>query len=128
MHEVAPKDREFPDYGKNSFTTSNHEGGARVLIKVGSIDQFENRVSIKVICWNRPSIIGRDLLDELGLQLIQKVPGQHVISIQDDKAEDDDKQEYFRKLFSNLFKQVEKIRNCKVQAKFVANLMPIQKK
>ena len=76
LHEVAPKDGEFPNYGKNLFTTLNHEGGARVLIKVGPIDHFENRLLIKVICWNRPSTIGRDLLDELGLQLIQKVPGQ----------------------------------------------------
>ena len=62
--------------------------------------------SIKLIEGTRPSIKGRDLIAELGLQLVKKAPGFKVLSIQDENAAHDDRlekwQEYFRKLFSNL--------------------------
>ena len=36
---------------------------------------------IKVIGGNRPSIIGRDLMPQLGLQLVQQSPGDQIMSI-----------------------------------------------
>ena len=39
---------------------------------------LKTTVVIKVIGGNRPSIFGRDLMAELGLQLVQKAPGERV--------------------------------------------------
>ena len=44
--------------------------------------------SIKVIGENPPSIIGRDLMAELGPQLTQKAPGEHVMPLQNENAEE----------------------------------------
>ena len=78
---------------------------------------------IKVIGAARPSIIGRDLMPNLGLQLVQRKPGQEVMSIQEIVGDEGESQlekwqDYFSKLFSNLFNGVGKIRNYKVQAEF----------
>ena len=66
----------------------------------------------------RRRLLGSDLMAELGLKLVPKAPGQQVMSVQDENAADDDKleklQEYFSRLFSNLFKRVGKICNCKL--------------
>ena len=43
---------------------------------------------IKVIGGARPSIIGRDLMPHLGLQLVQWKPGQDVLSIQQTVGEE----------------------------------------
>ena len=42
---------------------------------------------IKVIGGARPIIIGRDLMTLLGLQLVQRKPGQEVMAIQDVQLE-----------------------------------------
>ena len=88
---------------------------------------------IKVIGGARPSIIGRDLIRHLGLQIVQRNPGQEVLSIQETAGEEGEGQlekwqDYLSKLFSNLFKRVGKIRNYKVQAEFFNSLIPIQQK
>ena len=43
--------------------------------------------NIKVIGGNRPSIINRDLMADLGLQLVQKAPGELVMEIHGEHAE-----------------------------------------
>ena len=91
---------------------------------------------IKVIGGNRPSIIGRDLMPQLGLQLVQQSPlGDQIMSIDEVDSEPSvpegdlySWQTYFSKQFSNLFNRVGKIRNYKVQAKFLENLIPVQQK
>ena len=42
---------------------------------------------IKVIGDNRPSIIGRDLMPQLGLQLVQQAPGDQIMSIDEEDKE-----------------------------------------
>ena len=84
---------------------------------------WSTEAAIKVIGGAGPSIIDRDLMPQLGLQIVQRKPGQEVMSIQETVAENNEAQlenwqEYFSKLFSNLFKRVRKIRYYKVQADF----------
>ena len=43
---------------------------------------------IKVIGGNRPSIIRRDLMPQLGLQLVQHTPGGQIMSIDGDPIEE----------------------------------------
>ena len=91
---------------------------------------------IKVIGGNRPSIIGRDLIPQLGLQLVQQSPpGDQIMSIDEvdpepsmPEGELDSWQTYLSKQFSNLFNRLGKIRNYKVQAEFFENLIPVQQK
>ena len=66
---------------------------------------------IKVIGRARPSIIGHDLMSQLALQIVQRKPGQEVMSIQVTAAENikvqlEKWQDYLSKLFYNLFKRV----------------------
>ena len=88
---------------------------------------------IKVIGGARPSIIGKDMMPQLGLQIVQRNPGQEVLSIQETVGEKGEGQlekwqNYFSKLFCNIFKRVGKIRNYRVQAELFNNLIPIQQK
>ena len=91
---------------------------------------------IKVIGGNRQSIIGRDLMHQLGLQLVQQSPpGDQIMSIDEvdpepavPEGELDSWQTYFSKQFSNLFNRVGKIRNYKAQAEFFEDLIPVQQK
>ena len=93
--------------------------------------------NIKVIGGNTPSIIGRDLMPNLGLQTVQRTPEEKVMSVQGEQPgaetigeEDplDPWQTYFSKQFNNLFQRVGKIENYKVHAEFFETLMPIQQK
>ena len=100
LQDIESKDQEFRDYGTNPIHllgTMNPE-----LVSNG----WATSASIKLIEGTRPSIKGRDLIAELGLQLVKKAPGFKVLSIQDENAAHDDRlekwQEYFSKLFSNL--------------------------
>ena len=82
-------------------------------------------------------IIGRDLMPNLGLQLLQRTPEQKVMSVQGEQpgAETSSKEDsldpwqtYFSEQFDNLFHRIGKIKNYKVQADFFETLTPIQQK
>ena len=76
LQEVDPKDQELRDYGSNPIRLL---GTMRVeLVSNGWVTS----ASIRVIGVTRPSIIGRDLIAELGLHLVQKKSGHKVMSIQ----------------------------------------------
>ena len=90
--------------------------------------------NIRVIGGSRPSIIGRDLMPNLGLQIVQKAPEENVMLVQNDQlaaeateVEDslDNWQIYFSKHFENLFNRVGKIKNYSVHADFFEKLTPI---
>ena len=75
--------------------------------------------NIRVIGGSRPSIIGRELMPNLGLQIVQKAPEENVMSVQGEKSEAettevedsfDPWQIYFSKQFENLFTESEKLR------------------
>ena len=92
---------------------------------------------MKVIGGNRPSIIGRDLMPNLGLQLVQQTPEQKVMSVQRKQpgAETSSKEDsldpwqtYFSEQFDNLFHRVGTIENYMVQVEFFETLTPIQQK
>ena len=74
-------------------------------------------------------------MPQLGLQLVQQSPGNHIMSIEEGshdalepEGELDSWQTNFSKQFSNLFSSVGKIRNYIVQAEFFENLTPVQQK
>ena len=76
---------------------------------------------ITVIGGNRPSIIGRDLMPQLGLQLVQQSPGDQIMSngeVNQDALEPegelDSWRTFFSKQVSNLFNRVgKKTTKCK---------------
>ena len=74
--------KEFRNYGNNPI----------ILLGTKKVELASNGWStaakIKVIEAARPSIIGRNLMPQLGLQLVQRKPGQEVTSIQQTVAED----------------------------------------
>ena len=129
LDALSNEDNAFWDYGSNP------------LMLIGSTDVtlessgWRINARIKVIGGNRPSIIGRDLMPQLGLQLVQQTPGDQIISIDEEPTEEsrqdgelDSWQIYFNKQFSKLFNRVRKIRKYKVQAEFFENLTPVQQK
>ena len=76
-------------------------------------------------------------MSSLGLQLIQKTPGENVMSIQgeQDGAETSNAEApldqwhlYFSKQFNNLFRRVGKIRNYKVPADIFEKINPTSTK
>ena len=100
-------------------------------------NQWRVKSKFKVIGGGRPSIIGRDSMSSLGLQLIQKTPGDKMMSTQEEKQEAetssaeaplDQWQLYFSNQFNNLFRRVGKTRNYKGQAEFFEKLTPVQQK
>ena len=108
----APGDDEFKDYGNNSLRLL---GTMDVLLETNG---WVTNANIRVIGGSRPSIIGRDLMPNLGLQIVQKAPEQNVMSVQNDQSgaeatevEDslDHWQTYFSKKFENLFTESEKL-------------------
>ena len=108
----------FRDYGNNPLQMI---GTIAVTIQSNG---WKIHARIKVIGGNRPSIIGRDLMPQLGLQLVQQSPGEQIMSIGEGnqdalEPELDSWQTYFSKQFSNLFSRVGKMRNYKVQAEFL---------
>ena len=72
----APEDNELRDYGNITL---------RLL---GTMDVFlethgwVTNANIRVIGGSRPSIIGRDVMPNLGLQIVQKAPEENVMSVQ----------------------------------------------
>ena len=101
-----------------------------------TLESNDCKINARVIGGNRPSIIGKDLMPQLGLQLVQQSPpGDQIMSIEEVDSEPsvpegelDSWQTYFSKQFSNLFNRVGKIRNYKLQAEFFENFIPVQQK
>ena len=129
LDNLTEEDNAFRDYGNNPLQMI---GKMAVTIQSNG---WKIHARIKVIGGNRPSIIGRDLMPQLGLQLVQQSPGVQIMSIEENnqdalepEGELDSWQTYFSKQFSNLFSRVEKIRNYKVPAEFFENLTPVQQK
>ena len=100
-------------------------------------NRWVTSANIRVIGGSRPSIIGRDLMPNLGLQIEHKAPEENVMSVQGEKpgAEATEGEEsldpwqmYFSKEFNNLFNRVGKIKNYKVHGDFFETLTPIQQK
>ena len=129
--ELIPEDDEFRDYVNNPLRLL---GTMNLLLETS---RWATEARIKVIGGNRPSIIGRDLMPNLGLQIVQRSPEQKVMSVQGEQpgaetsSEDDSLdpwQTYFSKQFNNLFHRVGKIKNYKVQAEFFETFTPIQQK
>ena len=129
LDNLTEEDNAFRDYGNNPLQMI---GTMAVTIQSNG---WKIQARIKVIGGNRPSIIGRDLMPQLGLQLVQQTPGDQIMSIGEEnqdalesEGELDSWQSYFSKQFSNLFNRVGKIRNYKVQAEFFENLTPVKQK
>ena len=127
MKAPASEDDEFRDYGNNPLRLL---GTMDVLLETKG---WVTNANIRVIGGSRPSNIGRDLMPNLGLQIVQKAPEENVMSVQNDQSgaeatevEDslDHWQTYFSKQFENLFNRVGKIRN----SIFFETLTPIQQK
>ena len=129
LDNLTEEDNAFRDYGNNPLQMI---GTMAVTIQSNG---WKIQARIKVIGGNRPSIIGRGLMPQLGLQLVQQTPGDQIMSIGEGshdalepEGELDSWQTYFSKQFSNLFSRVGKIRNYKVAAEFYENLTPVQQK
>ena len=128
-------DDEFRDYSNSRIKMLG-----RMELEL-ALNGWKTKAEVRVIRGTRPSILGRDLMGKLGLQLMQADPRGEVMNIQGTEAnscneghdEPEDKQMdqwqlYFNKLFPKLFTRVGKIRNYKVQAEFFKNLVPVQQK
>ena len=85
---------------------------------------------VSVISGNHQSILGRDMMGTLGLEVVQrkKVMGITGEGTSQEEEEYDELQTYFCKLYPNLFTRIGKIRNAKVRAEFFENLKAIQQK
>ena len=84
---------------------------------------------------NGTAIIGRDLMPQLGILLVQQSPRDQIMSIgevnQDilePEGELNSWQTFFSKQLPNLFNRVGILRNYKMQAEFFENLTPVQQK
>ena len=79
-------------------------------------------VQVSVIAGKHKSILGRDLMGTLGLELVQRVLVMGIgITVEDnsDSAERlDEVQTYLCKMYLIFFTQIEKIRNAKDRAEF----------
>ena len=128
LKPLDPKDDQFRDYGNNPL---------KFLVKMQVTLQpngWTTAAAINVIGGCRPSIIGRELMPELVLMLVQAQSAKGVHSIQSHEStvetddDLDDWQKHFSRQFHHLFRRVGRIRNYKVQAEFFKNLVPIQQK
>ena len=128
LRQLDPKDDQFRDYWNNPLKFMG-----KMVVTLQS-DGWTTKATINVIGECRPSIIGRDLMPELVLMLVQ-APAEHRvhnIQKQGETAEQeevlDDWKKHFSKQFYHLFHRVGRIRNYKVQAEFFKNLVPLQQK
>ena len=130
LDTLSEEDNAFRDYRNHPLQM------IRAMAVTLESNGWKINARIKVIGGNRPSIIGRDLMPQLGLQLVQQSPPvNQIVSIDEvdpepsvPEGELDWWQTYFSKQFSNLFNRIGKIRNYKVQAEFFENLIPVQQK
>ena len=111
LQQLYPKDYQFRDYGNNSLKFLG-----KMVVTLQS-NGWTTTATINVIGGCRPSIIGRDLMRELGLMLVQPSSEQGVHNIRQDGNtveldEDlDDWQQHFSKQYHHLFCRVGRIRN-----------------
>ena len=75
LDNFTEEDNAFRDYGNNPLQMI----GTMAVTKQSNGWKIHAR--IKVIGGNRPSIIGRDLMPQLGPQLVQQLPGDQKMSI-----------------------------------------------
>ena len=128
LQQLDPKNGQFRDYVNNPLKFMG-----RMFVTLQS-NGWTTRGTINVIGGCRRSIIGRDLMPELGLMLVEAPAELGVQNIQKqveaaEQGEDlDDWQNHFSKQFYNLFHICSHIRIYKVQAECFKNLMPIQQK
>ena len=122
--QIQPSKDEFLDYNNNRI---NILGKVAVMM---SLNGWAAPAQVSVISGNHQSILGRDLMGTLGLELVQrkKMMGITGEGSSQEKEEHDELQTYFCKLYPNLFTRIGKIRNAKVRAKFFENLGPIKQK
>ena len=122
--QLQPSKDEFLDYNKNRI---NILGKVAVMM---SLNGWAAPAQVSVISGNLQSILGRDLMGTLGLELVQrkKVMGITGEGSSQEEEEYDEMQTYFCKLYPNLFTRIGKIRNAKVRAEFFENLKPIKQK
>ena len=115
---------EFLDYNNNRI----HIIG-KVAVTM-ALNGWAAPAQVSVISVNHQSILERDLVATLGLELVQrkKVIGITGEGSSQEEEEYDELQTYFCKLYPNLFTRIGKIRNAKVRAEFFENLKPIQQK
>ena len=125
MKAPAPEDDEFRDYGNNPLRLL---GTMDVSLETNG---WVTSANIRVIGGSRPSIIERDLMPNLGLQIVQKAPEENSMSVQGEQpgaeateGEDslDPWQISFSRQFNNIFNKVGKIKNYKVHADFFETL------
>ena len=86
LQEVTPRDQEFRDKWNNPINLLG-----TIKLELAS-NGWSISAVIKVIGGARPSIIGRDLMRHLGLQIVQGNPGQEVLSIQETAGEEEEGQ------------------------------------
>ena len=128
LQQLHPADDQFRHYGNNPLKFMG-----KMVVTLQS-NGWTTWATNNVIGGCRLSLIGRDLMQELGLMLVRAPAGQGVHNIQKqvdaaEQGEDlDDWQNHFTKQFYKFFHRVGRIRNYKVQAEFFKNLMPIQQK
>ena len=122
--QLQPSKDEFLDYNNNRI---NILGKVAVMM---ALNGWAAPAQVSVISGNHQSILGRDLMGTLGLELVQrkKVMGITGEGSSQEEEEYDELQTYFCKLYPNLFTRIGKIRNAKVRAEFFENLKLIQQK
>ena len=122
--QLQPSKDEFLDYNNNRI---NILGKVAVTM---SLNGWAAPAQVSVISGNQQSILGRDLMGTLVLELVQrkKVMGITGEGSCQEEEEYDELQTYFCKLYPNLFTRIGKIRNAKIRANFFENLKPIQQK
>ena len=122
--QLKPSKDEFLDYNNNRI---NILGKVAVTM---SLNGWADPAQVSVISGNHQSILGRDLIGTLGLELVKKkkVMGITGKGSCQDEEEYDELQTYFCKLYPNLITRIGKVRNAKVRADFFENLKPIQQK
>ena len=122
--QLQPSKEEFLHYNNNRI---NILGKVTVMM---SLNGWAAPARMSVISGNHQSILGRDLMGTLGLELVQrkKVMGITGEGTSQEEEEYDELQTYFCKLYPSLFTRIGKIRNAKVRAEFFENLKPIQQK
>ena len=122
--QLQPSQEEFLDYNNNRI---------HILGKVAvtmALNGWAAPAQVSVISGNHQSILGRDLMGTLGLELVQgkKLMGITGEGSSQDEDEYDELQTYFCKLYPNLLTRIGKIRNARVRAEFFKNLKSIQQK
>ena len=112
--QLQPSQDELLDYNNNRI---------HILGKVAvtmALNGCAAPAQVSVISRNHQSILGRDLMGTLGLELVQrnKVMGITGEGSSQEEEEYDELQTYFCKLYPNLFTRIGKIRNANVRADF----------